>query len=311
MAGVDADAPRTPTDEPAAFGWAAVAIVLWGTLAAAVGDALDTVRGTTVVLWSFLVAAATLVLAEVVAGRGLSALRAPPRVVLTGLLGIFGYHALFFLALERAPIVQANLLNYLWPLLMVVLAPWIVGERLTGATLLGAGLGFGGAALLVLGEAPPGQAPAAAPALGYALAALAAAAWSVYSLLLKRLGPVAEGRTALFLVVSVPPAALLALLDQGPAGLAPPSGRALVVIAWMGVGPMALAFVAWGRALARGSAARLGALSYTDPLLSTLLVAWHLERPLGPSVWLGMGLIVGGASLPALAARIRTSRLPS
>lgn len=203
-------------------------------------------------------------------------------MVLTGLLGIFGYHALFFLALERAPIVQANLLNYLWPLLMVVLAPWIVGERLTGATLVGAGLGFGGAALLVLGEAPQGQAPAAAPALGYALAALAAAAWSVYSLLLKRLGPVA-GRTALFLVVSVPPAALLALLDQGPAGLAPPWAARSWSWRRKWRGPMA--FVAWGRALARGSAARLGALSYTDPLLSTLLVAWHLEHPLGPSVW--------------------------
>src|SRR5512141_9331 len=47
----------------------------------------------------------------------------PARTFALGVGGIFGYHALFFLALRHAPAVEANLLQYLWPLLIVALSP--------------------------------------------------------------------------------------------------------------------------------------------------------------------------------------------
>ena len=54
-----------------------------------------------------------------VAARGrLGALRQPPLAWLHGVGGLFGYHALYFAALALAPPVEANLLNYLWPLLI-------------------------------------------------------------------------------------------------------------------------------------------------------------------------------------------------
>jgi drug/metabolite transporter (DMT)-like permease len=43
--------------------------------------------------------------------------------LLLGVYGLFGYHFLLFLALRSAPPLEANLVNYLWPLLIVVLAP--------------------------------------------------------------------------------------------------------------------------------------------------------------------------------------------
>ena len=36
-----------------------------------------------------------------------------------GIIGLFGYHVRVFTALKSAPPVQANLINYLWPLLIV------------------------------------------------------------------------------------------------------------------------------------------------------------------------------------------------
>ncbi len=71
---------------------------------------------------------------------------------------MFGYHFLLFIALRHAPPVQANLVNYLWPLLMVVLAPvFLNGLRLRPAHVVAALLGFGGAAVAILTAGGPVQ----------------------------------------------------------------------------------------------------------------------------------------------------------
>ncbi|MCO5172102.1 MAG: EamA family transporter [Planctomycetes bacterium] len=314
--GGEVTAPTTteapPRDHRRAFLWASGAILLWGTLAAGTGDALQGLRPATLVVWSLGFAAATLLALDLAAAaarrrRGDAAARAwrpwPSRreaaaLVALGVWGILGYHALFFAALARAPIVEANLLNYLWPLLMVLLAPWIARETLTGATVTGALVGFAGAALVVTqGEWRP---PAAEHALGYVMAGTAALAWSTFSLGLRRAGQAAEGRMTAFVCASFLLSVPLALATDGPAGLAPPGGRALVATVWLGVGPMALAFHCWGRAMALGDAARLGLLTYLDPLLSTLAVAWWLGEALTGASWAGMGLIVVGAAGPAV-----------
>lgn len=285
-----------------AIGWALAAIVLWGTLAAAVGDALTGVRASTLVLWCLIFAAPTLLLWEVAFRRRTLAqiFAAPPHVVALGLLGIFGYHALLFAALELAPIVEANLLNYLWPLLIVLLSPLIARERVSPLVLVGSVVGFAGAAIVVTQGKRPDL--AAADAFGYLLALLAAFAWSTFSLFLKRIGPAGENRMALFTVWSLGAAIVWAFAADG---LVVPPQRALVAAAWVGVGPMALAFVCWERAMMRGRASTIGALSYLDPLLSTLCVGWALGKPLTTPTWIGMALIVAGAALAPLLARRR------
>jgi drug/metabolite transporter (DMT)-like permease len=49
-----------------------------------------------------------------------ASLRQPPAVWIVGIGGLFGYHALYFLARRFAPPAEAGLLNYLWPLLIVL-----------------------------------------------------------------------------------------------------------------------------------------------------------------------------------------------
>lgn len=58
------------------------------------------------------------------------ALRQPTLVWLVGVGGLFGYHALFFIALRLAPPAEAGVVNYLWPLLIVLLSSLLPGERL-------------------------------------------------------------------------------------------------------------------------------------------------------------------------------------
>ena len=45
-----------------------------------------------------------------------------------GVYGLFGFHFLLFISLRLAPPVEANLVNYLWPLGIVVMAPLFLNE---------------------------------------------------------------------------------------------------------------------------------------------------------------------------------------
>jgi len=222
--------------------------------------------------------------------------RVPARTFALGVGGIFGYHALFFLALRHAPAVEVNLLQYLWPLLIVVLSPlYLGGFRLAPHHLLGAGLGLLGAALVISG----GRLRLDLAFLpGYLLALGAAFTWSSYSLLTRRVRPFPTGAVGGFCLAS----GLLALGVHGLLRLAGPAAPPLAValrdwafLVLLGLGPMGLAFYTWDAAMKRGDPRVIGALAYLTPLLSTLLLVWFGGRELTLRSACAMGLIVAGA----------------
>jgi drug/metabolite transporter (DMT)-like permease len=226
--------------------------------------------------------------------------RVPPWTFALGLAGIFGYHALFFLALRHAPAVEVNLLQYLWPLLIVVLSPlYLPGHRLGAHHLAGACLGLAGAALVISGgrlSLDPGH------LTGYLLALGAALTWSSYSLLTKRVRPFPTGAVGGFSLAS----GLLALGLYGLERLAAPgaplalASRDWLFLALLGLGPMGLAFYTWDAAMKRGDPRVIGALAYLTPLLSTLLLVVVGGRRLTGLSACAMGLIVAGAILGSL-----------
>ncbi len=213
-----------------------------------------------------------------------------PGVLLLGVYGLFAYHLCLFLALRLAPPVEANLLNYLWPLLIVVLSPVLLpGTRLGPRHVAGALLGFAGAALLVTGGR---LAFPSSGAVGYALGIAAAFIWSTYSLLTKRVGTFPTSAVSAFCLVSgTLSLASHALLE--PRYL--PRGADLPLLLLLGLGPMGAAFYLWDRALKDGDPRVIGTLAYLTPLLSTLLVALLGGGRLGPVSLAAMALIVGGS----------------
>ena len=221
-----------------------------------------------------------------------AALLAPPRALALGFLGILGYHAALFFAFTLAPRVPVNLVNYCWPLVLVLLGGWVEGG-LRPRALVGAVAGFGGAALAVCSG--DGAGFETRHLAGYACAAFAAVAWPVFSVLLPRV-PGAQGRMAGFCLWSgLAAAALVPLTGGSPV----PDTATLAAAVYIGVGPLGLAFAAWEAALARTSAQSLGALSYVTPVASTLLLSCALARPLGLPLALALALVVGGAALGA------------
>ena len=74
--------------------------------------------------------------------RDLATLRVPPKAWAHGVGGLFGYHALFFAAMALAPAAEANLINYTWPLLIVLLSVPLLGLGLTPRHIVGVSAGL-------------------------------------------------------------------------------------------------------------------------------------------------------------------------
>ena len=171
--------------------------------------------------------------------------RVPLPTLLLGVGGIFGYHVMLFTAFRTSPIVEANLINYLWPLLIVLLTPAILpGVGLKPRHVLGAVMGLAGAALIATGGSIH---PDLAALPGYLLAAAAALTWALYSLLTKRMPPFGSGAVGAFCLA----AGLLSLgvffLQAGSGGFSTVRGSDWPFLLLLGIGPMGAAFLPLGR----------------------------------------------------------------
>jgi drug/metabolite transporter (DMT)-like permease len=228
-------------------------------------------------------------------GFQLARWKVPLPTLALGIYGLFLYHFLLFVALRQAPPVQANLVNYLWPLLIVVLAPVLLpGLTLRWQHLVAGLIGFVGAALVILGSA---QAPAndgSGGFWGYMAALAAAFVWSTYSLMTRRVTAFPTAAIGGFAWVS----GLLSLLCHAlmePAVVL--NAQDWLLICVMGLGPMGAAFFLWDKALKTGDPRHIGILSYLTPLLSTAALLWVSGRALTWPVGLAAVLIVGAAWL--------------
>ena len=267
------------------------AIALWGTLAA-LGVALAHVP-------PFLLTGLALcvggLLALPLSRFEVSRWRVPLPTLALGVGGLFGFHFLLFMALRLAPPVQANLINYLWPLFMVLLSPWLLpGMRLQAVHIAAALLGFAGAALVILGDPAGAGQQAGGWSWGYLLALLSALVWASYSLLTRRVPHFPTAAIGGFALLS----GLLSLLCH--AWLEPAvalTGRDMLLIGALGLGPMGAAFFLWDMALKRGDTRQIGILSYLTPLASTGMLVLVGDRAFTWNIGLAALMIVGAALL--------------
>ena len=226
---------------------------------------------------------------------GWQSLRQPVGAWALGSFGLFGYHFFYFMALGNAPAVEASLIAYLWPLLIVVFSALLPGERLRWFHVTGALLGLAGAGLLV--TKGQGLAFDTRYGLGYLAAVACALTWSIYSVTNRRFGSVPTDTVAGFCAA----AALLGFISHALFETwVMPTATQWGAILLLGLGPVGAAFFVWDYGTKHGHIQALGALAYGAPLLSTLLLIAFGQAEATWSVALACGLIVGGALLASL-----------
>jgi drug/metabolite transporter (DMT)-like permease len=213
------------------------------------------------------------------------------KILLLGVLGYFGYHFFLFYSFRFAPAIEANLINYLWPVIMVMGTPLAFpGQKLKSYHWFGAFLSIVGCLVLVLGK---GVDLKAQNLTGYGLALLAALTWPLYSIGKKKMGETSVWAVGSFCFVS-------GLLCLGTHWLLEPKvvlqSKDAVLLFMMGLGPFGIAFYCWDLALLKGDSRVIGALAYLTPVLSTLGLVLFAGQVLGASTLIGMFLIFTGAS---------------
>ncbi|WP_454747852.1 aromatic amino acid exporter YddG [Ciceribacter selenitireducens] len=221
-------------------------------------------------------------------------LRQPAKVWLTGVVGLFGYHFLYFTALRNAPAVEAGLIAYLWPLLIVVGSALLPGERLRWYHVVGALAGLAGTVLIV---AKNGIDFDPAYGFGYLAAFLCAFTWAGYSLITRRFEAVStDVVTGFCLATSV----LSALCHLGlETTVWPENLSQWAAVVGLGIFPVGLAFYAWDHGVKNGDIQILGASSYAAPLLSTLILTLFGFAEPSLRIAIACVLITGGAILAA------------
>lgn len=276
-----------------------IAVLLWSALALFSGGA-GAVPPFQLTAMSFLIGGLLGLGAILVSGRSVRRAFAPsPRVWALGVGGLFGYHALYFTAVQNAPIAEAGLIAYLWPLLIVLFSALLPGERLRSGHVLGAALGFAGAAALIWPRLGAQDLPDTVW-LGFGAAALCAIWWSGYSVLSRALGDAPTDAVAGFCLVTAALSALAHLMVETTTWPATPVAWASVL--GLGLGPVGLAFYVWDYGVKRGDIQLLGVSSYAAPLLSTVaLIAAGFADP-APTLLLAAGLIVAGSLIAARAS---------
>ncbi|RMA60162.1 EamA domain-containing membrane protein RarD [Acidovorax sp. 100] len=215
--------------------------------------------------------------------------RIPLRTLALGVYGLFAYHFLLFIALRHAPPVEANLVNYLWPLFIVVLSPVVLpGVALRPPHVLAALMGFGGAAIAIAG----GRELSGTLAWGYLPALAAAFIWATYSLMTKRVAAFPTTAIGLFGLVSGVLSLLCHVALEPPVALQP---RDWGLLAVLGLGPLGASFFMWDKALKLGDARHIGILSYITPLASTALLILVSGRAFTWSIALATAMIISAA----------------
>lgn len=269
-----------------------VAILLWAMLAL-LTELSGAIPAFQLTALSFTIASGVGIAVCLKAGGSLlEYLKLPAGVWALGVVGLFGYHFFYFVALQNAPAVEASLIAYLWPLFIVLFSSLLPGERLRWFHCAGAVLSFVGVGVLVT----KGQSLAfdARYTTGYLAAFLCAIIWSSYSVLSRRFGDVPTQSVAGFCGATAGLSWLCHFLFETTVV---PSGVEWLAVLGLGIGPVGLAFFAWDYGVKRGDIQMLGILSYATPFLSTILLSVFGLASLTWTVWVACFLIAGGALL--------------
>ena len=275
------------------------AVVIWSTLAVFTVLAGPLPPLQLVAMAFTVVFALTLAMWTLRGENPLRHMRLPLPVWALGIAGLFGYHLFYFLGLQNAPPAEANLINYLWPVLIVLFSTLLPADtgvgRLRWYHVVGAGAGLLGTVVLIGGGA--GLTFRAEFVGGYLAALAAALTWSSYSVASRRFAHISTDAVGAFCGGT----AALAWVAHGvmETTVWPGDPVAWLAVLALGLGPVGSAFFVWDHGVKHGNLRVLGAAAYGAPLLSTvLLVAMGFTAASWPLA-LACALIVGGGLLVA------------
>ena len=248
----------------------------------------------------------TVIALQLLQRRPLSDLyRLPVRVIVAGFFGVAFYTVILSAAIGMAAerdVGQVSLINYLWPMWIVLLGMFFLGERPAPMlTLAGALLGFAGVAIS-RGMETFTRSPSSL--LPHALALVGGFSWAVYSVLLRRWRiPEEKGGTAFHFAVCAIMAAVIAAAKGQWRAMPAWTPSTVFWILFGAIGPVGLGYHWWEIGVKRGAVQLLAALSYFIPIGAALLIGFFFREAMSLGLVPGAAMIAAGAWLVRRATR--------
>ncbi len=276
--------------------FALVTVLLWSTAATSVKSLTGSLPALCVLGYSSLFASLFLLLLLPARGQGgkLKAygLRDYGRLAGLGFLGMFLYSALYYFGIDRLTAQEACILNYLWPVMIVVFSCLILREPFTGRKAGAVALSFSGVLVIALfglardGGRFSGDLP------GIAACVLAAVCYGLFCVLNKKLDLDQTVGMVVFWGITCLCAFLLSLAEGQ---MVLPSLPQLGGMVWLGIAVHGLPYLLWAVALnGVENTARIANLAYLTPILSVIVSAAALGEALSPAYLIALLLILAG-----------------
>lgn len=279
------------------------AILMWGTIVAmarSITESFGVLAGCALM---YSIGALALFLKE-----GFPKIRIMPKTYLLGCGAVFVLYEIFLsqsigLSVDRRQVLEAGMLNYLWPCAIVVMSVWINGEKLRwqawpGVLLAIAGIFFCIASSGDLTISGFWESIKASP-LPYVLSFSAALLWGLYSNLSKRFG---GNHNAVSLFFAFTALTLWLLFFASEQTLSFPEFSSLGLLFFMGM-VFGFSYSFWETGIHHGNMLLLAILSYFIPVISMLFASFWLKTTVNSGFWFGVALVVGGSLLCWFAGR--------
>ncbi|TDV48978.1 DMT family transporter [Actinophytocola oryzae] len=265
----DSDRPGT-TDRRSLLA-AGVTVVLWASAFVAIRSVGEYYTPGALALGRLFTGAVVLVAFLLVRREGWPARAAWPGILAAGLLWFGLYMVAVNWAEQEIDAGTAAMVVNVGPVLIALLSGWVLREGFSSRVLVGIAVSFGGAIVVGLSMSGDGH----ASVLGVLSCVVAAVGYAVAVVSQKsalRHGSALQVPTFSCLVGMV---ACLPFSGQLVSGVAAAPASATLNVVYLGVLPTGLAFPLWSYALARTSAAKMGATTYLVPAL-VIVMSWLL-----------------------------------
>ncbi len=232
-------------------------------------------------------------------------IRQPFLIWLVGVIGIYGNDLTYIAAFKYAPPAHVDLINYLWPIFVILGSGLLPSEKFTYRHLLAGLLGLTGFYILLssgttIADFQWGYLK------GYLLALLDALIWAVYTLIARHYGKTPMEMIGMYCGIG----ALLSAIThfQFEPTVIPSFKQGLIIII-IGLSTSGTAYFLWDYGIKYGNFKLLNCLSYGNPIISILLLAAFHEADLDNDLILACFFVVAGAIVGAVNWQIAIYKL--
>ncbi len=283
--------------------YASITVLIWATLATVVKIILYDIPNFEALTISSVFAFVFLLIMNIINGsvKELKHYRLKDYLMMSGLgfLGLFLYSALYYYGISALSSQEACILNYLWPLMIVVFACILLKEKLTARKLIAMGMSFAGIVVLTVGTG--GAASSGNRLWGIVACVTAAVCYGLFSVLNKK-HSLNQNITMMWIWLTVSVCSLVS-------GLIFEKWQPIVGVQWLGLGWLgvvvnAVAYLLWAIALKNAEdSAKVANLAYLVPFLSIVLSSVVLKEQITVNMVIAVVLIVGGILLQSIRFR--------